>query len=107
MTATALPPQDSRLQIVSQVTETDYDGYLNLLKEHGMDFYLDNTIGSDRAAAFLSDGRNYHLRLLLLLTGHTSTMVMLATVNFLLMVVLVTSQLKNQVSTGVMLTSLL
>ena len=55
-------PQDSRLQIVSQVTETDYDGYLNLLKEHGMDFYLDNTIGSDRAAAFLSDGRNYHLR---------------------------------------------
>ena len=54
--------QDSHLQIVSLVTEADFDTYLHQLKAAGMEFYLDNTLGSDRAVAFLSEGRNYHLR---------------------------------------------
>ena len=54
--------QDSRLQIASNVSESDYNTYLQQLKAQGMSFYLKNTIGADHAAAFLFQGKNYHLR---------------------------------------------
>lgn len=54
--------QDSRLQIVSGISESDFGAYLTQLMDAGIRFYLDHTIGSDHAAAFLLEGRNYHIR---------------------------------------------
>ena len=54
--------QDSRLQIVSNVTDGAFLQYMQDLRAAGMEFYLENSLGADRVAAFLYDGRNYHLR---------------------------------------------
>ena len=55
--------EDTKIQIVTGVTEADFEQYLQDLKEKGISFYLENRIGPDRFCAFLLENQNYHVRL--------------------------------------------
>lgn len=54
--------EDSRLQIVSGVTETDFESYVNKLEASGYAGYLRHAIGSDLVYACRKGGKNYHIR---------------------------------------------
>lgn len=54
--------EDSRMQIVTHVTEADFESYVAGLKSNGVRFYLERTLGYDAFFAFLLEGKNYHLR---------------------------------------------
>ena len=55
-------PEDTRIQIVTGITETDYGQYILDLKAAGHAGYLENQIADDRFFAYESEGKNYHVR---------------------------------------------
>ena len=54
--------EDTRIQIVADITEKDYEQYLDALKAAGNTGYLENQIADDRFFAYERDGKNYHIR---------------------------------------------
>lgn len=52
---------DTRLQVVTGVSETDFDAYLNDIKASGITVGFENKLGYDRFFAFESNGMIYHV----------------------------------------------
>lgn len=55
-------PEDTRIQIVADITEKDYEQHIRELQIAGNTGYLENRIGPDRFFAYENAGRNYHIR---------------------------------------------
>lgn len=55
-------PEDTKIQIVAEVSLQDYENYLSQLMAEGGNVYLENQIADDRFFAYEHDGKNYHVR---------------------------------------------
>ena len=53
--------EDSKMQIVSNVVERDFDTYIETLKNNGMKGDLEYKLGSDKFFAFTYEGKYYHV----------------------------------------------
>lgn len=53
--------EDSKMQIISNVVEMDFDNYINLLKDKGIKGYLEHELGKDKFFAFDYEGNYYHV----------------------------------------------
>ena len=49
------------MQILYNVTESDFDNYISLLKDNGIQGYLEHTLGSDKFFAFSYAEKCYHV----------------------------------------------
>jgi len=54
-------PEDSRLQVCTQVSESDFDIYIASLKAADISSYLERNIGADKFFAFTYEGNFYHV----------------------------------------------
>ena len=54
--------EDSKMQVVYDVTEEDFDAYVTALKESGINGYLERSQAMDKFFAFAQDGKYYHVR---------------------------------------------
>ena len=55
-------PEDTKVQIVAEVSLQDYENYINSLKAEGGNVYLENQIADDLFFAYEHSGKNYHVR---------------------------------------------
>ena len=55
-------PEDSKMQVVYDVTEADFDVYVAALKESGICGYLERSQAADKFFAFAQNGKYYHVR---------------------------------------------
>ena len=53
--------EDSKMQIISNIVENDFDVYIAALKENGIKGYLENKLGDDKFFAFSYGGKYYHV----------------------------------------------
>ena len=53
--------EDSRMQVVFDVVEADFDAYVATLKAAGMNGYLERSLGKDKFFAFAYAGKYYHV----------------------------------------------
>lgn len=51
--------EDSKMQVVTNVTVNDYDAYIAEIKKTDARFYLDNTVVNDRYTYFALNGKQY------------------------------------------------
>ena len=55
-------PEDSKMQVVYEVNESDFDAYVASLKESGIKGTLERSQGMDKFFAFTYNGKYYHVR---------------------------------------------
>ncbi len=56
-----MTPEDSKMQVVFDVTEADFEAYVTSLKESGVKGYLERSQGADKFFAFAQNGKYYHV----------------------------------------------
>ena len=54
--------EDTKVQIIAEVSLQDYENYINSLKVEGGNVYLENQIADDLFFAYEHGGKNYHVR---------------------------------------------
>lgn len=57
-------PESSRMQLIYNATEADFDAYVALLKASGANVYLERNLGNDKFLAFAQNGKYYHVSFL-------------------------------------------
>ena len=55
-------PEDTKVQIIAEVSLQDYENYIDQLKAEGGNVYLENQIADDLFFAYEHSGKNYHVR---------------------------------------------
>lgn len=53
--------EDSKMQIISNTAETDFDEYVESLKNRGIQGYLERNLGHDKFFGFSYEGKQYHV----------------------------------------------